>query len=356
MTIFRRASGHYAFDFWHQSVRYTRSGFPSRAVAKQAQEIQRARLTDQRLAKEYGIGLPRGRVPLVRQFFEKEYLPEMLATRAHSTVIAVRSALKPFIFALGANRLTDVTTRHLEAYRDLRLKAVSANSLRRELDWVGHLFRMAIGRGYLTSSPRAGLRLPREEAWPDRILTRAEQTALLEAVEIPRYRDMIHLAILTGLRRQEVCQLRGEQIRLETAQLHLTQRKVGTAKLVPLSSEAMALLRPHLPASGYIFATRNRTATQGSELGRVFRAAVATAGLPRLRFHDLRHTFAVRLLEAGWDIPTVGELLGHKPPYHTTLRYVAHTRQARLREAVSGQHPQPFPHRPPEPPLEKSTP
>src|SRR3990172_1654416 len=119
MTVFRRR-GRYAFDFWHQAVRYTRSGFPYRAVAKQAQEIQRARLVDQRLAKEYGIGLPRARVPLVRHFFEKEYLPEMRATRAHSTVIAVRSALKPFILALGANRLTDVTTRHLEAYRDLR--------------------------------------------------------------------------------------------------------------------------------------------------------------------------------------------------------------------------------------------
>lgn len=358
MTIFRRGatrSGHWAFDFWHQGVRYTRSGFPSRATAKQAQEIQRARLVDQRLARDYGIGLPRGRIPLVRTFFDAEYLPEMRATRAHSTVIAVRSALRPFVAAHGTYRLTDVTTRHLEAYRDLRLKTIGANSLRRELDWVGHLFTMAIARGYLTASPRRGLRLPREDAWPDRILTGPEQQTLLTAVESPQYRDVIHLAILTGLRRQEVCGIRTDHVRLETAQLSVPMRKVGAIKLLPLSPEALGILQRHLSTAGYVFHSRTGKAIHGSELGRVFRDAVRRAGLPPLRFHDLRHTFAVRLLEAGWDIPTVGELLGHKPPYHTTLRYIAHTRQARLREAVSGQHPQPFPHRTPDTPLEKST-
>ena len=53
-----------------------------------------------------------------------------------------------------------------------------------------------------------------------------------------------------------------------------------------------------------------------------------------IRFHDLRHTLAVRLLQKGWDIPTVGALLGHRPPYRATARYVAHTSSARMRDAM----------------------
>jgi integrase len=66
----------------------------------------------------------------------------------------------------------------------------------------------------------------------------------------------------------------------------------------------------------------------------VFQRAVTEAKIPPIRFHDLRHTFAVRLLQRGWDIATVGALLGHRAPYRTTMRYGAHTQEARKREAL----------------------
>lgn len=60
------------------------------------------------------------------------------------------------------------------------------------------------------------------------------------------------------------------------------------------------------------------------------------AHLPGLRLHDLRHTVATRLAHQRVDLATVGEILGHTPPYRETLRYYAHTSEDRLRTALAG--------------------
>jgi integrase/recombinase XerC len=56
--------------------------------------------------------------------------------------------------------------------------------------------------------------------------------------------------------------------------------------------------------------------------------------LPGLRPHDIRHSIAIRLADKGYDLATIGAILGHKPPYRATLIYTQHTSERRQRLAL----------------------
>ncbi len=84
------------------------------------------------------------------------------------------------------------------------------------------------------------------------------------------------------------------------------------------------------PKSPYVFCAKDGTAYRDVRVG--FRAALKRAKIENFRFHDLRHTFASRLLMRGVDLKTVQELLGHKD-MRMTLRY-AHLSADHKRAAV----------------------
>jgi site-specific recombinase XerD len=75
--------------------------------------------------------------------------------------------------------------------------------------------------------------------------------------------------------------------------------------------------------SGFVFTTKASTKTGARNLPRAFYSARKKADLADVRFHDLRHTFATRLVQAGIDLYVVKELLGHKT-ISMTMRYAHH--------------------------------
>ena len=84
------------------------------------------------------------------------------------------------------------------------------------------------------------------------------------------------------------------------------------------------------PHEGHVFRYRGLPI---QDVKTAFLKALKRAGLPRCRFHDLRHTFATRLVLAGVDLATVKELMGHAT-ISTTMRY-AHPSPPHKREAVA---------------------
>ena len=145
--------------------------------------------------------------------------------------------------------------------------------------------------------------------------SRAEMLRLARACDRPDARAMVLIAFYTGMRLGEMltCSVIGENF-------SLPDTKNGRPRLVPIHSRIRRYAR-HLP-----FTTPKVT------LQRAFDRARRRAGLSHVRIHDLRHSAASEMINAGVDLYTVGAVLGHKDS-RSTQRY-AHLATATLADAV----------------------
>ena len=337
MSVFQRGD-RWVYEFQLHGLRRKRGGFPTEEIARQAETVARARIIDVRLEREYGIRPPRGRIPTLRAYIEETYLPDIQGRLGKVTLASHRRLLLKLADHLGMHRVSDITTAQLTAHRTERAKTLAANSLRLEFARIRQFFRHVVKAGYLHTSPAIDVGLPRETRGPDRILTEDEQERLLKACWTGITRDMIEFALWTALRPGELCGLTGRMVDLRGARLLVPQPKVEKPKVIPLMPEAVVILRrqPALEPDAPVF----RGAFKGKPVKdnvyrRAFKTAVTRAGIAPIRPNDLRHTVAVRLIRAGADLATVGDLLGHKAPYRTTARYLAHTNEDRKREVLA---------------------
>lgn len=149
----------------------------------------------------------------------------------------------------------------------------------------------------------------------------ADQVRTLQAAADPLTADMIAFAVLTGLRRAEMLALTPEQLRGNVLALN-AQTKSGRPRGIPLPPEAARIARKRLPWGVAYWELRNR-----------FDAARQAAGLPHVRWHDLRHTYASWLAQKGQPLSAIRDLMGHSS-LAVTNRY-AHLAPAHLKQAVA---------------------
>lgn len=267
------------------------------------------------------------------------YLRDVEGENAPSTVRRKRGILERMKRELGDVPVAAIRREHVERYRRDRRREVSGASVNRELATLSHLMAWARRLGYRDDNPVRGIpRYPENaDAW--RRLTPREAERLLAACRIeekkaPHLYPMVLTALLTGLRKGELLGLRWSDLDLDDgtddATLEVRRHKNRERSRLPLPPRLARTLR-RLPRRGeHVF-----THADGRPLGNVrrsFATALRRAGLPRIRWHDLRHTFASWLVESGADLFTVQELMGHRN-LSMTRRY-AHLSMRHKREAV----------------------
>ncbi|MCV2362489.1 site-specific integrase [Paucibacter sp. DJ1R-11] len=209
--------------------------------------------------------------------------------------------------------LANLTSSRIAAFRDERLKEVSAGTVIRELAYLSSIFNHARREwGIGLPNPVQLVRKPATPPGRNRVLTAEERQKLLAALEPIGRRSswtkpLVVLALETAMRRGELLALRWEHINLEQRTAFLPDTKNGTARTVPLSSNAIATLRA-LPRSitGQVFPLKYFSADAA------FKRAVARAGLTDLRFHDLRHTAISNMAERLPNIIELSAVSGHK--------------------------------------------
>jgi integrase len=249
----------------------------------------------------------------------------------------------------GSKRLRSITHGDLVRYKAHRLKTPavlgqntrgtnakgkphererSIASVHRELSFLRRIFNVAASNGWIARNPfQRGEPLirPADEKRRQKIVSKEEEELLL-ALCVGRkahLRPIIVCALDTGLRAGELFTLRWSDVdwREGTISIHSLNTKTQRGRTIAMTDrvrqELLQLFKHRL--ADLVFGVRS---CDGA-----FKRLVVKAGIPELRFHDLRHTYGTRLVQGGMPLPQVGKNMGHTQP-QTTYRYVGSTQEA----------------------------
>lgn len=263
----------------------------------------------------------------------------------------------------GDPEVESLTTADVISYKRLRLRRVSPNTLNTELVRIGQMLRRA--GDYFPSLARwKPPRIPYEpvpQHGRERVVTPDEAAALLAELRAPRRidegeseatwrnrltaADFWEISPYVGMRTTELRLLEKSWVDLREALLRLPKHvtKGGRAREVPLSDEALAVVRRRMlssPHPRYLFpGATGANVIHQSVLYEVLRRAAARAGLAYgqravggFRPHDNRHTFVTDMLQSGADAATVGSIVGHSTRYMTLI--YSHATNESKRRAV----------------------
>ena len=199
------------------------------------------------------------------------------------------------------------------AFRDERLKEVSAGTVIRELAYLSTIINHARREwGINVSNPVQMVRKPQSPQARSRVLTDEEVSKLLQALEPSGRRShwtkpVVQLALATAMRRGELLSLRWEHVDLQVRTAFLPDTKNGDSRTVPLSTAAAKVL-DELPRhiSGAVIPVKYFA------LEAAFKRGVRRAGLDGVRFHDLRRTAITRMAEKLPNVIELAAVSGHK--------------------------------------------
>jgi integrase len=244
----------------------------------------------------------------------------------------------------GGKRADSIALADVERFKHELGERVSIATVNRNLTLLRAIFNRAIRHARVDASPMRTMKLDKENNWRRRVLSAEEEPRLIEALP-ERLWPLVLVAIHTGMRLGELLALTWRDVDLASGTITIREAKSGEGRIAWMSPVAAATLRTlrrkqiqdgavvadvGQMRGGYVF--QEARGSSRTCLWRYWQPALRKAGIENLHFHDLRHTFASRLVARGIDIYRVKTLMGHKT-LRMTERY-AHVADEHLREAV----------------------
>ncbi|MBL4748446.1 MAG: site-specific integrase [Magnetovibrio sp.] len=220
---------------------------------------------------------------------------------------SVRYNLQHLLNQFGRLNLSEFNLKMLQDYANERLSLVKSGTVHRDLAVVRAILNKAHREGQLAIVPPFPKVKPSKGR--SRWLTVDEEERLLQ-VSKPHLRGLIAFAVDTGGRRSELFKLDWQNVDLDRGFVTFTKTKNGEDRSVRLTKRAKWVLMDLNPKkSGSVFTYKGQPI---KDVKTTFGMARKKAGLEDFRFHDLRHTFASRLVQKGISIYEVMHLTGHK--------------------------------------------
>ena len=271
----------------------------------------------------------------------EEWLLHIRARVKPSTLQKYQNVIsKHLLPAFGSVRITQITRAQLTAFGEVcigqGLKEKTANDI---LGVLRMIFRYAEEEYDLLLPKIPFFRQPPKET---RVLSQGEEQVLLQYIlkNLTPKTFGILLTLYTGLRIGELCALTWEDVSEHSIRVTKTlqrlkdengktQLTVGNPKSLNSFREIPVAdcLQPYISLfrkpTGYVLQTKHQTPTEPRTLQAKFQRIVTECGLSGVTFHTLRHTFATRCVEAGFDMKSLSEILGHRD-VKTTLNLYVH--------------------------------
>ncbi len=322
MGLFKRGNVYWSY-VWDNGIRHAKStGSTNRRTAERIDQQHKEELNLTRM----GVVEPK---------------PEMTFSELAARFLADGSPrpyhidrlklLLPYWGDTQLGRITKAGAREYRAYRHQTKKNLSDTTINRDLEALRHILFWAVDEGILLVNPLSRVLMVRERRKPRLMVTVAEEDRLLAAAA-PHLRSVIIAALDSGLRRGEILTEKWEHVDFTRRLLYVTKSKTagGEAREIPLTERLLADLEVRRKPEGIVFTFDNQPI---SRIKTAWKGAIRRAGLRYFRFHDLRHAFNTRLLEAGVQLETRKALMGHSSGEEVNSIY-SHVEIGLKREAI----------------------
>ena len=257
--------------------------------------------------------------------YMEEHSARNKAPRSHVRDKSLRDHL---VAHFGDLTLAEITPSRISGYKTKRRgEGASPRTLNYELALMSHAFNLAIKEWeWVRENPVAKVSKEKVNNLIERWLTLEEEKKLLDS-SLDWLREIMIFGIATGFRQSEILDLKWSLVDLSRRTITILEQKNQGTDTLPLNERALNILkersRKRPDGTEFVFCTQKGTRIGSRNLLRAFYSALRKSKIAPLRFHDLRHTFATRLVQAGVDLYTV-QKLGRWKNISMVMRYAHH--------------------------------
>ncbi|MEI6610459.1 MAG: tyrosine-type recombinase/integrase [Deltaproteobacteria bacterium] len=270
---------------------------------------------------------------LMKKYLE-EYSSVNKAKLSHKRDKSLAAHLLKFF---GDMYLIDIRAAMISDYKlERRTEGASPRTINYELTLMSHAFNIAIREWeWLNDNPVRKVKKERVDNAIERWLTQVEEERILR-VSAKWLQEIIIFAIHTGLRQSEILDLKWSHVDMIRRTILISEQKNRGVDTLPLNETAIGVLKERhnqkLTQCDIVFPSSNGTRMLNRNLYRAFEIATDRAKVDNFRFHDLRHTFATRLVQSGVGIYEV-QRLGRWKNHLMVMRYAHHNSES-LRASI----------------------
>jgi integrase len=295
----------------------------------------------QHLAEIKKLFVSKSKHKLLFSDYAKEYMEYAKANLAQGTVEIYKAAFRDFLKLIGDLPLSEIKSRHFDKFKTLRSQSVGPVFLNIQMRSLKAAMNRAFKWEYVDRNPFTSDMMPKIPDTTPAYFTKLDLKKLFVVITEDWFREIVVFAILTGMRKSEILNLRFKNVDLLNQTITIQsdadfRTKTGKRRTIPIHPQVFELLtKKYSENRDDLVFSLNGKQIEKDLLHRRLMRSVRKANLDtHLHFHSLRHSAASLMALDGVSIFHICKILGHASVV-TTEKFYAHLQPDNLRDAIN---------------------